>query len=68
MIKSALTAVVALTAGYLVGALLGYVGIAALSSNSHDRAVEAAMTAAFVTGPIGALLAATAWMLLRRKA
>ena len=42
-------------AGYLVAAVLGYFLIAALSSNSHDRSVEAAMTSAFVFGPLGAI-------------
>jgi hypothetical protein len=43
--------------GYLLGALVGYFLIATSSSNTHDRSVEAAMTAAFVVGPFGAVLA-----------
>jgi len=47
----------------LLFALLAFVGagvasyflIDALSSNVHDRSVEAAMTSAFVFGPIGGL-------------
>ena len=42
-------------AGYLVSVLLGYWLIEVLSSNVHDRSVEAAMTSAFVLGPLGAL-------------
>ncbi len=42
-------------AGYAVAAAGGYFLIAALSSNTHDRALEAAMTAAFVCGPLGAI-------------
>lgn len=43
--------------GYGAGALAGYAGVQLLSTNMHDRAVEAAMTGAFVTGPLVALLA-----------
>ena len=45
-------------AGYLVGAFGGGYAISVLSSNSHDRSVEAAMSGAFVTGPIGAVMGA----------
>jgi hypothetical protein len=44
-------------AGYPAGALVGYFLIAWFSSNTHDRSVEAAMTAAFVFGPLGAVVA-----------
>ena len=44
-------------AGYPVGALVGYGLVAWLSTNTHDRSVEAAMTAAFVSGPLGAVIA-----------
>lgn len=43
--------------GYLVAAVVGYVLIGQVSSNAHDRSVEAAMTSLFVFGPLGALLA-----------
>jgi hypothetical protein len=43
--------------GYLVTAVVGYVLLLQFSSNTHDRAVEAAMTSAFVLGPIGAIAA-----------
>ncbi|MCC7039230.1 MAG: hypothetical protein IT516_02845 [Burkholderiales bacterium] len=42
--------------GFVVAAIAGYVLVGALSSNTHDVAIEASMTAAFVAGPIGALL------------
>lgn len=42
-------------AGYLVAAPLGYGLVTQLSSNTHDRSVEAAMTAVFVLGPAGGL-------------
>ena len=44
-------------AGYAVGAFAGYFLIAWFSSNTHDRSVEAAMTAAFVFGPLAAVIA-----------
>ena len=40
-------------AAYPVFAVAGYFLVLLLSSNSHDREVEAAMTAAFVFGPLG---------------
>ena len=43
--------------GYLVAAFAGYFLIDALSSNAHDRSVEAAMTSAFVFGPLGGVVA-----------
>lgn len=56
-----------LIAGYIVGALLGAGVIEMLSSNTHDKSVEAAMTGAFLTGPIGAALGAiAAWMRARK--
>lgn len=47
---------VGLIAGYLLGAALGYGAVQALSGNVHDKELEAAMTAAFATGPLGAAL------------
>jgi hypothetical protein len=43
--------------GYLCSAVVGYFLVGLLSSNMHDRSVEAAMTSAFVLGPLGALVA-----------
>lgn len=42
--------------GYVAMALLGYVAIGQFSTNVHDRQLEATMTAAFVTGPLGAVI------------
>lgn len=50
-------AVVGSVLGYVIAAVGGYFLVGLLSSNTHDRSVEAAMTAAFVFGPIGAILA-----------
>jgi hypothetical protein len=43
--------------GYLIAAFVGYFLIGQFSSNTHDRTVEAAMTSAFVLGPLGAVAA-----------
>jgi NADH:ubiquinone oxidoreductase subunit 4 (subunit M) len=43
--------------GYAAIAAAGYFLVSQFSPNMHDRSVEAAMTAAFVFGPIGAILA-----------
>jgi hypothetical protein len=40
---------------YAAGFALGMGLVSEFSPNVHDRSVEAAMTAAFVTGPIAAL-------------
>ena len=44
-------------AGYVIVAVASYVVIDHFSSNVHDRAMEAAMTSAFVFGPLGAVVA-----------
>lgn len=52
--------------GYGVGAFAGGGLVHLVSGNTHDKSLEAAMTGAFVTGPIGALLGLVlASMLLR---
>ncbi len=43
--------------GYMVAAVVGYFLVGQLSSNTHDRSLEMAMTAAFVFGPLGAIVA-----------
>lgn len=48
----------ALVGGYLLGLFGGMLLINLFSSNTHDRGMEAAMTSAFVIGPITAILAA----------
>ena len=44
--------------GYALGAFGGGYLVALFSSNTHDRSVEAAMTGAFVLGPLAALVGA----------
>jgi uncharacterized membrane protein len=48
--------ILGLPLGYVVGAVVGYFLIGVLSTNTHDRSVEAAMTSAFVAGPLGAVV------------
>lgn len=45
---------------YILGAVATYWLTMWLSSNGHDRALEAAMTAAFVGGPFCAVIGAIA--------
>lgn len=45
-----------LVVGYGFGVAAGIALTWALSTNAHDKSLEMAMTSAFVTGPIGALL------------
>jgi hypothetical protein len=49
-------------AGYVAGAVIGGVLVTVLSSNRFDRSMEAAMTGAFVTGPLLAVAAFIAGM------
>ena len=43
--------------GYLMVAVASYFLVLQLSSNGHDREIEAAMTSAFLFGPVGAIVA-----------
>ncbi len=56
MMSRILVAVLSAGAGYVICAVAGYFLVMALSSNRHDKPLEAAMTAAFVFGPLGAIL------------
>ncbi|HEX9275856.1 MAG TPA: hypothetical protein VGA51_05585 [Casimicrobiaceae bacterium] len=50
-------------AGYVVVAIVSYFLVLELSSNVHDREVEAAMSAAFFFGPVGAIIAFVAGLI-----
>jgi uncharacterized membrane protein YeaQ/YmgE (transglycosylase-associated protein family) len=65
--RRTLAAVAAAVAGYLVGAFGGGFLVTLLSSNVHDRDVEAAMTGAFVLGPIGAVVGLAVALRLTRR-
>jgi hypothetical protein len=56
-----------LVAGTIVGAIAGLLAVQMLSSNRHDLSVEAAMTAAFVAGPLGALIGLAAGALWPKR-
>jgi hypothetical protein len=43
-------------AGYLLVAVVSYFLIMQLSSNAHDRSLEASMTSIFFVGPVGAVI------------
>jgi hypothetical protein len=50
-------ALLAAVGGYLIGLFAGMLLVNLLSSNTHDSSVEAAMTSAFIIGPLVAVLA-----------
>jgi hypothetical protein len=58
---------IGLLAGFAFGALAGYAGVQVFSGNMHDRDLEAAMTAAFATGPLGAALGVAIALVMRRR-
>ena len=53
--------------GYLVGFFGGMGLIELFSSNQHDRSMEAAMTGAFVVGPLLAVLAVVVVLVFRTR-
>lgn len=53
--------------GYGAGVLAGFALVNLASPNVHDKSLEAAMTAFFVTGPMGAILGLAVALLLSRK-
>ena len=55
--KTSALAMLAAIGGYLVGLFSGMLLIETFSSNRHDQSVEAAMTGAFVIGPLMAVTA-----------
>lgn len=54
-------------AAYVAGAFAGGWLVSVLSANSHDRGLEAAMTGAFVIGPLVAVAGFVATLLLQRR-
>ena len=49
-------AMLGLIIGFLLGAVGGALLISLFSGNVHDKSLETSMTAAFVTGPLGAIV------------
>jgi hypothetical protein len=62
-----LAALLGMVVGYPLFAFAGYGAIALFSGNHFDGSVEASMTAAFVIGPIGAIIGLIAGALLGKK-
>jgi hypothetical protein len=60
-------AVLAAIGGYLVGLFGGMLLIETFSSNQHDKSVEAAMTGAFVSGPLMAVVAVIVLLVFRSR-
>ncbi|GAB4451728.1 MAG: hypothetical protein Kow0031_34270 [Anaerolineae bacterium] len=60
LLKIAGVALLSAVIGYVVGLGGGILLVNLFSGNSHDKALEAAMTGAFVVGPCVALIAAGA--------
>jgi hypothetical protein len=63
MLKIIVFAIIALIVGYGIGLFGGMWLVNTFSNNPRDRELEAAMTGAFVIGPIVAFLAAVATVL-----
>jgi hypothetical protein len=59
--------ILAAIGGYLLGLFGGMVLIEISSSNTHDKSVEAAMTGAFVFGPLAAVLAVITLLVFRSR-
>lgn len=58
-------AMLAALGGYLIGLFGGMLLIETFSSNTHDASLEAAMTGAFVFGPLMAAVAVFALLVFR---
>ena len=53
--------------GYLAGFFGGMLLVETFSSNPHDKSVEAAMTGAFVVGPLVAVIAVVGALIYRLR-
>jgi hypothetical protein len=62
-----LTALLGMVVGYPLFAFAFYGAIELLSGNHFDRSVEASMTAAFVIGPIGAIIGLVTGAIVGKK-
>ncbi|MBX9659608.1 MAG: hypothetical protein K2X00_13655 [Nitrospiraceae bacterium] len=60
-------ALLAALLGYVVGLFGTMAAVALFSSNTHDKSMEAAMTGAFIGGPLIAVISMIAILMLRRK-
>lgn len=60
-------ALLAAILSYIVGLFVTMAAIELISSNTHDKSMEAAMTGAFVGGPLIAIISVIGILVLRRK-
>lgn len=65
--KTVGVALLAAILGYVVGLFGTMAAIELFSSNTQDKSIEAAMTGAFVGGPLIAVISVIAILVLRRK-
>ena len=59
--------VLAAIGGYFIGLFGGMLVVETFSSNQHDKSVEAAMTGAFVVGPLMAVVAVIVLLIFRSR-
>jgi hypothetical protein len=62
-----LAALLGMLIGYPVFAFVGYGAIGLFSGNHFDSSVEASMTAAFVIGPVGAIIGLITGIIFGKK-
>ena len=60
-------AVLAAIGGYVIGLFGGMILIETVSSNVHDKSIEAAMTGAFVIGPFVSVVAVIVVVVFRSR-
>ena len=60
-------AVLAAIGGYIIGLFGGMILIETFSSNVHDKSIEAAMTGAFVIGPLMSVVAVSVVVVFRSR-
>ena len=60
-------AVLSAIGGYVIGLFGGMLLIETFSANRHDKSLEAAMTAAFVIGPLMAVAAVIVVLIFRSR-
>lgn len=59
--------VLAAIGGYIIGLFGGMILIETFSSNVHDKSIEAAMTGAFVIGPLMSMAAVIVVVVFRSR-
>ena len=65
--KTFLLSLLAAIIGYVSGFFVGMLLVETFSSNTHDKSVEAAMTGAFVVGPLVAVVAVIGMVVYRAR-